>query len=131
MKVFSLFLLLLAGLGAGCATDSSDDLLTGTWGGNGLGIEATKARVTLRMPCETVGHNPEPVTLTSDGSFEFETLLRSFYGDVEVVVEGKVSGRRLTAVVTLEHARPPGEQFILFHGVQPDFTDFVCLGALR
>ena len=116
-------------LGFSCTTDPRDDILTGDWGGRGLAVTANSTGVRVRMPCRTVGDHAAPVPLGSDGAFEFETTMRSFYGDFEVYLEGRISGRQLLVELSTEYSRPPAETFTLLKGVAPDFTEYVCLGA--
>jgi hypothetical protein len=127
-----LALLLLASLGAACATDSSDDVLLGNWGGKGLAITASPFSVTVEMPCETRGTLEEPAALETDGTFEFETTMHQFYGDFEVYASGKiVGGRFLEVSMETEYNRPGSQAFVLINGAEPDFRDYACLGAIR
>ena len=129
MKTIPISILLLACVGSGCATDSSDELLLGQWGGDELGIRATTSSVVVTMPCGAKGTVPIPVLLDEEGSFEIQTVIHQFYGDYEVTLEGQKAGRFLEIEV---YTSRPGNQpptHLLVSGVVPDFTAFVCLGA--
>jgi hypothetical protein len=130
MKPLALLSILVM-LGPGCATDQGDSLLLGEWGGEGLAIQATRASVLVEMPCGTAGIFPSPVQLEEDGAFEFETTMRNFYGEFELYVKGNITGRQLVVVARNEYSRPPGQQFVLLSGIDPDFTDYLCLAESR
>ena len=122
-------LLLLSAFGAGCATESSSDILLGQWGGEVLGIRATTSSVVITTPCGGKGSLPAPVPLDQDGGFSIETVIHQFYGDYAITVEGRRAGRYLE--VKLYTSRPGTQTptYLLISGLVPDFTDYVCLGA--
>jgi hypothetical protein len=128
MKIIPFSILLLAGL-AGCATDLSDQILLGQWGGDELGIRATASSVVVTMPCGAKGIVSTTVPLDPEGGFEIETVIHQFYGDYGITLEGRKIGRFLEVEV---YPSRPGSQpptYLLVSGVVPDFTAYVCLGA--
>ena len=129
MKTISFSLLLLAGLAAGCATDSSNDILLGQWGGGVLGIRATTSSVVVSMPCGATGTLSLPVSLDDDGGFEIQTVMHRMYGDYEITLEGRRAGRflRVEVYTSLPGSEPP--TYLLVNGVTPDFTAYLCPGA--
>ena len=125
-------LLILVVLVTGCATDSSDAILLGQWGGDGLGLTATATHVTVALACGT-GTHPASAPMDEHGGFEFETTVHEFYGDYEIYLSGRASGKFLEVELYTDFGRPgnAAERHLLVSGVPPDFTDFVCLGAAR
>ena len=121
--------LMLAALVTGCATDSSDSILLGQWGGEVLGIKATTSSVVLTMPCGATGTVPASVPLDEEGGFELETVIHEFYGDYAITLEGRKTEHFLEVEIYTSLPGPHPPPYLLVSGVVPDFTDLVCLGA--
>ena len=128
MKAIPLSLLLLASLGTGCATDASDNILLGQWGGDGLGIRATTWSVVVTMPCGSATV-PAGIPLDEDGAFEVQTVVHQFYGDYGITLEGRKTGRFLEVEVYTSLPGPEPPTYLLVSGVVPDFRAYVCPGA--
>ena len=122
-----LAMLALSATLSGCSTDPNADILLGKWGGRGLGISASPARVTVSLPCRNRGNLLEAVPLGPDGNFAFEITVRDFYGSYDVDVSGRVTGRFLEVAISHDFSRPPAEPHLLVSGVDPDFSGYVCL----
>lgn len=131
MKTIPLSILLLACLVTGCATDASDEILLGQWGGGVLGIRATTSSVVVSMPCGATGTLSAPVPFDEDGGFEIQTVIHQFYGDYGITIEGRKAGRFLTAKVYTSLPGPESPTYLLVNGVAPDFTAYLCPGATR
>ena len=128
MRAIPLSILLLVSLGTGCATDSSDDILLGQWGGEVLGIRATTSSVVVTLPCGS-GTVSTPVPLDENGAFEIQTVIHQFYGDYGITLEGRKTGRFLEVEVYTSLPGPEPPTYLLVSGVVPDFRAYVCLGA--
>jgi hypothetical protein len=131
MKTISFSLLVLAGLGIGCATDSSDDILLGQWGGGVLGIHATPSSVVVSMPCGATGTLSTPVSLDDEGGFEIQTVMHQMYGDYGITLEGRKAGRFLRVEVYTSRPGSEPPRYLLVNGVTPDFTAYLCPAATR
>lgn len=123
-------LLALVALVTGCATDSTDAILLGQWGGKGLGITASATSVIVDLPCGSATH-PASALIDGEGEFAFEATVHQFYGDYDINLSGRTAGKFLEVQIYAESARPgnDAERRLLINGVTPDFTDYVCLGA--
>jgi hypothetical protein len=130
MKHLRFALAVLPLIALACATESSEGILQGEWGGKGLGLQATSTSVRVELPCNASGTHPGPAEIQPDGTFEFETMIQHFYGAYEAYIEGSVANARLLRVeVITEYGRPSSQPFTLVAGADPDFQDFFCLGA--
>lgn len=120
-------ILALAAILPGCSTDPSAVILLGEWGGKGLGITASTASVTVRLPCRNMGTFPEAAPLGSDGNFAFMTTVHDLSASYDIYVSGSVVGRFLEVGISNDFSRPPAQPHLLVSGVDPDFSGYVCL----
>lgn len=103
-------ILAMAGWGSGCTSGgfstSADILPEGTWGGANAGVIVSDATTHVHIGC-TLGDLPGPIRLDASGRFSLdgEYILRAYpiqMGPPQPArYAGRVSGRRLTLLVTV------------------------------
>jgi len=125
--------LVLLTLPIGCSDLGPGDIVTGTWGGEAIGLEAERSEARLDFPCLRAAVDG-PLVLDSARIFRDTARVtwRSFGGgnpDSRVVLQGEVQGNLMT--LTLWHIAEDYESdpkdYTLYRGADPDFSGFVCL----
>jgi hypothetical protein len=114
---------------ASCSTEPRDPFLEGVWGGDGMGLVASSTRVTVTLPCSITGNAWGPVSVDSEGHFEFQAAFRGFYADYYAHVAGTIVGLRMDVVFTIAQPQPPdySQRLELTQGRAPELDDYICL----
>jgi hypothetical protein len=119
----------------GCSDLGPRNIVTGSWGGEAIGLVAEESEVRLDFLCLRAAVDG-PFVVDSAGNFQDTARVtwRSFAGgdrDHRVLLRGEVQGSLMT--LTVRHA--VDEQvsdpldYTLHRGVDPDFSGLGCLAA--
>jgi len=122
---------------AACATEPQSAVLTGPFGGRGLGLVATRTGARFQLACATGATGP--LRLQSGGTYKAGgSAAPSFAGGTpwSLDVTARLAGSSLLevsmvfAMTTQDSTYRWAEAYELSRGAAPDFSAFGCLASL-
>jgi len=115
-------------ISAGCATEPAS-ILTGNWGGLGLGVKASAHQTEIRLACGAASVRG-PLPFDAMGQIDVRTVVNQNYFTYPIRFQARLLNGNLK--VTLTEFYPDGshevEDCVLIPNAEPDFGGSVCPG---